>query len=84
MIYFTTSFPRTTFIPRAANEPQSGRAALKFGKDMLTPAMHAAIVSKQLTFMKIFTAVAGILLCVFILLLGEPGHEQDESLRLAA
>ena len=58
--------------------------ALKFGKQMLTPAMQAGRVPKRLIFRKIFTAVAVILLCVVILLLGESGQEQDESLRLVA
>ena len=65
----------------AASRPHR---ALKFGKDMLTPAMQAGVVSKRLTFREVFMAVAVILLCVVILLLGESGQEQDESLRLAA
>ena len=57
---------------------------LKLGKQMLTPAMQAGLVSKRPTFREIFTAVATLFLCVVILLLGESGEEQDESLRLAA
>ena len=47
----------------AASRPHR---ALKFGKQMLTPAMQAGIVSKRLTFRHIFTAVAVIFLCVFM------------------
>ena len=48
--------------------PVRPHRALKFGKQMLTPAMQAGIVSKRPTFRGIFTAVAVVFLCVFVLL----------------
>jgi len=64
--------------------PVRPRRAPKFGKQMLTPAMQAGIVSKRLSFRDIFTAVATLFLCVVVLLLRESCREQDESLGLAA
>lgn len=58
--------------------------ALKFRKDTLTPAMQAGLVSKRLTFLEIFMAIAAIFLCLFILLVGRPCQDDDASLMLAA
>ena len=58
--------------------------ALKFGKQMLTPAMQARLVSKRLTFREIFTAVAALLLCVVILLGLERQRDDETALPMAA
>ena len=58
--------------------------ALKFGKDTLTPAMQAGLVSKRLTFREIFTAVAVLFLCVVILLVGQLQRDEDPALPMAA
>ena len=58
--------------------------ALKFGREMLTPAMQAGLVSRPLTFRDIFTAVAGMFLLVLILIdLRSPDSAADPR-RLAA
>ena len=58
--------------------------ALKFGNDTLIPAMQAGIVSKRLTFRDIFTAVAVLLPCVVMLLVGDRQEDEDPALRVAA
>ena len=58
--------------------------ALKFGKDTLTPAMQAGLVSKRLTFQEIFTTVATLSLCVVILLVGEFERDEDSACQMAA
>ncbi len=57
---------------------------VKFGKQMLTPAMQAGIVSKRLTFREIFTAAATLFLCVVILPLWKSPPSEDAVLRSAA
>ena len=58
--------------------------ALKFSKDMLTPAMQAGLVSKRLTFRDIFTAVAGMFLLVLILIDLRSRDSAADQGRLAA
>ena len=58
--------------------------ALKFGRQMLTPAMQAGLVSKRLTFREIFTAVATLFLCVVILMFCESSQTEDGVLTCAA
>ena len=58
--------------------------SLKLGKEMLTPAVQAGLVSKQLTFRDIFTAVAGILLLVLIACQCCPCEDENPSLGPAA
>ena len=60
------------------------RHGFQFGKDTLTPAMQAGLLSKRLTFREIFTAAAGALLCVVVLLVGEHSQAEDTSFSLAA
>ena len=58
--------------------------ALTFGKQMLTPAMQAGLVSKRLTFRHIFTAAAVTFLCVFILLALRLQGDEYSACRKAA
>ena len=41
---------------------------LKFGRELRTPAMQAGLVAKRLTFRDVFTAVAGFLLLVALVI----------------
>ena len=58
--------------------------APKFGKQMLTRAMQAGILSRRLTFRDIFTAVATLLLCVVILPVRQLQGDEYSAYRKAA
>lgn len=59
-------------------------SALRFGTEVRTPAMQAGLVSRRLTFRKIFMSVAGMFFCAPILLDLSRVEGRLEALRRAA
>ena len=54
-------------------------SALKFGKEIRTPAMQAGIVSRKLTFRDIFTSREVLFLCLIILALIQREIQEDAA-----
>ena len=59
-------------------------SALRFGSEVWTPAMQAGLASRRLTFREVFTSVAGMLLCVLIVIDFRAYSDRLERRRLAA